>query len=146
MMNTSLPRMLSAKRGRISPLANSVTLASPRTRPRCSATSPARAGWVRPEYSANRLVVSFSIGILSRSVRLGSVEGARHGTRSHRTARRQVDERADPGAVADLAVPADGVLHRAPCAHGAVDEAGVRPDLAAIPDGRGALQDAAGID
>ena len=61
MMNTSLPRMLSVNRGRISPLANCTRLGSPSSMPRCSATSCASAGWVRPEKSDMRLVVNFSM-------------------------------------------------------------------------------------
>ncbi len=61
MMNTSLPRMLSVKRGRISPLANSTKLGSLNAMPKCSATSWASAGCVRPVKSDMRLVVNFSM-------------------------------------------------------------------------------------
>src|SRR3954451_7778422 len=142
MMNTSLPRMLSLNRVRISPLANWMMPGSPNSMPRFAATSFASAGWVRPVRSVMRLVVNFSIVEAPRySVGRSSVEGSRRTGGRDRAAGRQVGVGADVRVLAHLAVAADAVLdHRSGPDH-AVDQSSVGPDLAAVADHRVALQD-----
>src|SRR5918995_753162 len=157
MTNTSQPRTLSANRGRISPLANSTMLASPSGWPRCAATSCASAGCVRPENRASFLVVTFSIWsplpgraagmTLVQSVgSTCSVERPCHGPWCHGRSGRQMGERADGRAVADLGVETHGVAHSAASPHHAVGELRVRAQVGALADDRLALEDRAGID
>src|SRR6056297_147531 len=118
---------------------------------RCVATSCASSGWVRPEYRASRLVVTFSMScdvlpdVVSALADGSSVEGPGGRVGSDTRTDREVGVRADDGGWADLGVVADGVLDDGVVADRAVDEAGVGPDLAAVADHGGALQDRAGI-
>ena len=115
----------------------------------------ASSGWVRPEYSASRLVVTFSMSCASsptfRVAAAGEVS-RRVQCRTPRSSapqrprfRPEMGVRADHGAVADLGVVADGVLDDGAVADRAVVEPGVGADVAAVTDHGGSLQDRARV-
>src|SRR4051812_49790481 len=72
-------------------------------------------------------------------------EWPRDRTRRHPGTGGKRGEGPHPGAVADLGVAGDGLLHDGVLPHDAIDEADVGTDLAAPLDDRAALQDGARI-